>query len=324
MHERPRYLIGTYTRASASDGIYVTELDRESGRLTEVELVSPAENPSWLVQADDRVVAVNETASADGSGELSVFAAAAGRLSLTQRVSSRGADPCHLAVRGERLAVANYSGGTLALFRWQRGRITATVRVQHHTRGGPHPRQKTGHPHGAYFLAGQLWVPDLGSDRIYRYDPESGALKNTIELPPGSGPRHLSADGSFLVNELNSTVQRLAQEGPSAPVPTIPPDWSEKSSAAEIVRADDLVYVSNRGHDSIATLHVAGGELRLSPCGGRHPRHFVVDASRRWLLVANRDTDNVVSLPLAADGLPGLPVAETHCPAPVHLMAWQR
>ncbi len=59
-----------------------------------------------------------------------------------------------------------------------------------------------------------------------------------------------------------------------------------------------FVFVSNRGHDSIAILKVHNGKGggRLSQVGFFHtrgdtPRHFQFDASGQWLVVANQDSD---------------------------------
>jgi len=49
-----------------------------------------------------------------------------------------------------------------------------------------------------------------------------------------------------------------------------------------------------------------------------------IDPGGRWLLVANRDSHNIVSLPLNGQGLLGDAAAEVSCPSPVCLTryAW--
>ncbi|MEJ2090527.1 MAG: beta-propeller fold lactonase family protein, partial [Gammaproteobacteria bacterium] len=114
-----RYLVGTYTAGTAAEGIYLVTLDPDTGALSAPALMVGADNPSWLELDGDRLLVANELAD----GAVSVYAAGGDGLSLEQRVSSRGADPCHLAVGAGRLACANYSGGTVALYEWRRGRI---------------------------------------------------------------------------------------------------------------------------------------------------------------------------------------------------------
>jgi 6-phosphogluconolactonase len=59
------------------------------------------------------------------------------------------------------------------------------------------------------------------------------------------------------------------------------------------------LYVSNRGHNSVAVFSVAdsSGALRLDQVistGGDWPRNFSLDPSERWLLVANQRSGSVV------------------------------
>jgi 6-phosphogluconolactonase len=59
------------------------------------------------------------------------------------------------------------------------------------------------------------------------------------------------------------------------------------------------VFVSNRGHDSIAVFDFDDVERRLipvghTPSGGRHPRHFALHPSGDSMLVANRHDDRLV------------------------------
>jgi 6-phosphogluconolactonase len=59
------------------------------------------------------------------------------------------------------------------------------------------------------------------------------------------------------------------------------------------------VYVSNRGHDSIAVFAIDETTGRLAALGnvstrGRTPRNFAIDPSGTRLYVANQDSDTIV------------------------------
>jgi 6-phosphogluconolactonase len=58
------------------------------------------------------------------------------------------------------------------------------------------------------------------------------------------------------------------------------------------------LYVSNRGHNSIALFSVAAtGALTLDQAistGGDWPRNFSLDPTGRWLLVANQKSNSIV------------------------------
>ena len=82
---------------------------------------------------------------------------------------------------------------------------------------------------------------------------------------------------------------------------TIPGDFAQESTAAEVVvhPSGRFVFSSNRGHDSIATFAFdeVGGTLtpvRHTPSGGRGPRHYRLDSSGGFLVVANQLSDSLV------------------------------
>ena len=59
-----------------------------------------------------------------------------------------------------------------------------------------------------------------------------------------------------------------------------------------------FLYVSNRGHDSIAVYAIDArtGELTLEqrvPSRGKVPRYFTFDRSGRWLIVSNQEGGNL-------------------------------
>ena len=80
---------------------------------------------------------------------------------------------------------------------------------------------------------------------------------------------------------------------------TLPGDFSGDSLAAAVrVHPDGRhVYVSNRGHDSIATFAI-GGDEPLTPLGhvasgGHGPRDLAIDPAGRWLLAANQHSGHL-------------------------------
>src|SRR6185295_9664072 len=98
--------VGTYTRAP-SKGIYAYRFQGATGAVTPMGtagLAAETENPSFLaVHPNQRFLyAVNEVSNYQGGkdGSVSAFAIdrTSGTLTLLNRVSTRGADPCHLAV----------------------------------------------------------------------------------------------------------------------------------------------------------------------------------------------------------------------------------
>jgi 6-phosphogluconolactonase len=95
-----------------------------------------------------------------------------------------------------------------------------------------------------------------------------------------------------------------AQNGklnPMQVVSTLPKDYTgTNNTTAEVVVHPNgkFLYVSNRGHDSIANFTI-GDDGRLTPRGfastqGEVPRNFAIAPGGQFLLAANQKTDNIV------------------------------
>jgi len=350
-----RVYVGTYT-GGESRGIYRFDVDSTSGRIVAgPSLAGVSENPSFLaLHPSGKVLyAVNEVGDFRGgkTGAVSAFAVdpSTGSLTFLNQQPSEGADPCHLAVdrAGRHLLVANYTGGSVALFPLALdGRIEPARSVHRLTGSGPNAsRQQAPHAHGVFFDAKERYalIADLGTDRIHidRFDGETGRLvpnePDSVALEPGSGPRHLawhtSGRNVYVLAELFGTVTALRWDGahgsltPLQTIAALPAGYSGDNKAAEIAVAPDgrFLYVSNRGDDALTVFAVdASGRLTPAgrvPTGGRSPRSFAIDPSGRWLIAANQGSNSIVVFRLDPEtGLPravGGPVA---VPQPVSIL----
>jgi len=149
---------------------------------------------------------------------------------------------------------------------------------------------------------------------IYRLNPDQGTiiLNNPafVTFPPGSGPRHIAfhPNGQFVYvnSELTSAVTAFAYnaaEGSLKPLQTLsalPPTFKGNNTTAEVQVHPNgkFLYVSNRGHDSIAQYAIAeNGTLMTktwAPTLGKTPRNFRIDPTGSFLLAANQGSNNVV------------------------------
>ncbi|MBI3970145.1 MAG: beta-propeller fold lactonase family protein, partial [Chloroflexi bacterium] len=108
-------------------------------------------------------------------------------------------------------------------------------------------------------------------------------------------------------------------------VSTLPEDFAGTNSTAQVVvhPSGKLVYVSNRGHDSVAIFAIdqESGKLRFvghESTQGRTPRNFNVDPTGTLLLAANQAGNTIVTFRIDRETgrlQPAGPVTET--PAPV-------
>jgi 6-phosphogluconolactonase len=321
--------VGTYTEGGRRDGIYLVRMDRRSGKLRRVGSVDAGANPSFLaIHPNGRVLyAVNEVEKYNGraTGAVSAFAIAsnAGALTRLDKQPSEGGAPCYVSVdRGGRvLLVANYAGGSVAVLPIQAdGSLAPATHVEKHTGSGPNAECQEA-PHAHCIVADPsnrfALAADLGVDRVYvyRFDLDGKSLRHVeggdAVMRSGAGPRHIAFHPTlplvFVANELDSTVATLrfdAERGALSPLnvlSTVPTGWTGTNYPADIhiVPSGRTLYVSNRGHNSLAVFSVAEstGALALDQVvstDGDWPRNFSLDPTGRWLLVANQRSDSVV------------------------------
>jgi 6-phosphogluconolactonase len=306
---------------SSEKGIYVADFDTKSGKLSPPMLVSDTVAPSYFAISGKYLYAVNEVEK----GTVTGFAIEGdGKLKEVNSQSVKSAGPCYIAIdkTGHVAITANYAGGSITVLPIESGgRLgEATDFIQNKGSGPNRDRQTSPHPHWVGFIEKSklVLVTDLGIDEvaIYNLNLKKGTLEvgnpAFMTIPSGSGPRHgaMHPSGKFfyVVNELSSDVMEFFFEAElkrftAVQKLTTLPDGGFKgeNTAAEIAVHPNgkFVYVSNRGHDSIAVYSIADvkrgllkGEQHM-PTGGKTPRQFEIDPSGHWLLVGNQDSDNI-------------------------------
>jgi 6-phosphogluconolactonase len=313
-------LVGTQTaEPSTSKGIYGYRFNTESGELAQIGLAVEAENPTFLALGPQErsVYSVNEVKQ--GTVSSFSFDKKAMKLREISKVSSNGGGPTHIAVdrTGRCVFAANYGGGSVASFLVNgNGQLSEAVSFfqysadeQKHERK-PHAHRVTVSPDNRFLL-----VNDLGLDVIHVYRLDAATAKLTPHDPPlwraktGYGPRalHFHPNGriAYCVNELKPTVNVLGWDAQQGVLTTlqdlsIVPEGYQGPAAPSDIAFDNkwrFGYEASRLDDFLATFSVSpDGKLTMigkTSCGGKRPRHLVVDPTDRWLLVANQDTDTI-------------------------------
>jgi 6-phosphogluconolactonase len=314
--------IGGYTtpdRDGRGNGINVYSVE-PGGAWTRIQTVGGLENPSLftLNAARTRLYSVH-----GGRSLMSAFSVdpASGHLTLLNQVDPGGGNPVDSALDPtERfLVVANYGAGTVAVLPLDdNGALSPPSQlVTLAGTPGPNPKeQASSHPHGVIFdPSGQfVVVPDKGFDKTFFFRFAGGALEPTEQAAatarPGAAPRHSAFHPALPVlyvnNELDSTVsvfgwdQETGHATETQVIATLPPDHTRHNTTAEIVPSPDgrVLYVSNRGQDSIAYFEIdpRTGALTYGgscPTGGLRPRFFTLEPGSRRAYVANQDSDVV-------------------------------
>ncbi|MBK5354317.1 lactonase family protein [Pseudomonas sp. TH41] len=355
-------LVGSYT-AGQSQGIYRLSFDSTTGQINAKPLqVVKSENPSWLTLSKDQrhlfVVNENGPGQTDPVGRVSSYAInpKTHELSLINQVQSLGNEPTHSSLSGDasHLFVSNYSvaedpGGTLAVLPVSAdGKLKPVVQMSSHPSSRVNPeRQMSAHVHSTISSPDGNYVfsNDLGADKIfvYRFNPKgnpelplTAATPASVQLPPGSGPRHLlfSADGkhAWLTMEMSAQVAVFDyQDGTLKPTQMVDlaagQPTSDKAAAALHASADgQFLYVSNRGTANqllVFAIDPATGhlnELQRRSVEGDHPREFSLDPTGKFLLIANQKSNQIVVVERdAKTGLLGKTVQKLPMDAPSDL-----
>ncbi len=311
--------IGTYTDAQGSKGIYRVDLNRQTGEMSEAKLVAETPAPSYLVLHPNRkfLYAVNEYSD----GEAVAFAVEEGGLRRLNSVKFDGRGPCHISIdeTGKWLFVSAYGGGTLnALPIQDDGRIGEVTGFFKNQGTGPNKsRQEAPHMHFAAPFGKNVYACDLGTDEVLTFQLQARKLilsePRAGKTEPGAGPRHLVVhpNGKTLYanNEMTlgvSVFDRQPESGELKLVQTISTlnfgDTTARRSTAAIRIHPKLpvLYVSNRGHHSIAIFNILpDGKLKqqvVHRLGVQEPRDFAIDPSGTWLIAAGQNSGDLMSL----------------------------
>jgi 6-phosphogluconolactonase len=326
--DSPWLYAGTYTEAGRIEGLHLLRFDPTTGAVRLASTFDVGSNPSFLTFHPNgrSLYVVNEVNDIDGdvTGSVRSFTidASSGDITAVSARISAGASPCYISTdRTGRVAmVANYVSGTVAtLGIGEDASLTAPLHVvQHVGTGKIAARQEHAHAHCIIPHPSNRFVlvADLGTDRvlIYRLDVSQGSLTHIEQsdavMVPGTGPRHLAFHPTlpicYVTGELNSTVSAMRCNPNSGAltitqsVATLPSGAAGENFPADIHVAPNgrTLYVSNRGHNSIAVFRIAAGTGQLTleqtmPTGGDWPRNFTLDPSGRWLLVANQRSGSI-------------------------------
>lgn len=310
---------------SPEGGIAHCVLDRE--KQLKLQRVTPLDRPMFLAKDGDCLWAtLREPAGFQGSSVVcKIHIEQDGALSEPEMVgSTHGQVACHLFAEQGNVFCVNYLSGNVV-------KLPDTVVA--HTGSGPNGmRQQSPHTHfiGAVPGSSLLCVTDLGTDSICFYD-RSLKEQGKIRVPAGHGARHIvfSPDGGYLycVNELVPGVSVFYRAENQwvyhSSVSTLPEKYGGQSEAAAIRISQDgrYLYVSNRGHNSIAWLACSGERLTLCgtvSCEGDWPRD--VNLYDNSVLLCANERSNTVTVFTLEQGKPVFTGNELSVAAPLCLL----
>jgi 6-phosphogluconolactonase len=303
--------VGCYTDAlgdgSNGKGIYLFEMDQQTGALTLLKLAAETASPSWLsLHPSGRYLyAANEATNFNGtSGSISAYAVdrATGNLRFLNTVSSEGGGPAYISTDadGKYVFVANYVGGSIAVFPIRPDgslaspcdvlRDTGSVGSTKPTNAAPGSFAWSGHdaPHAHMIQADPknrfVLHTDLGQDRIYvhRFDKSNGKLTPAatpfISLPTGDGPRHFvfhpNGHWFYSIQEEASTLVFFHYDPSTGAltsqqtISTLPPGFTGTSFASGVrISADGRFLYAANRLHDTIAIFFIESDGRLKPLG---------------------------------------------------------
>lgn len=326
------FFVGTYTKKEGhvdgqGEGVYVYSMNKKTGAISYKATSDAVISPSYVAVHPDgeHVYAVNEyDGGEDSFAAVTAFTYNSEDFSLTylNEVSSVGQYPCYLSIdnTGKFVMAANYMGGSVVLLPIiEDGMLGNYTSYKKHEGGSSHPRQEAPHAHQIFQhpKSGLVAAVDLGADKIYAYELDTlgqtlNYLRDFINPPRSAGPRHMvfhpEKDIAYVLNELIGTIEvatytdslRFQQKVQMIALQE-PGDKREPSGAAIKIHPNGkFLYASNRGEINEVVAFRIGENGELIRVGayssqGKTPRDFEIDPSGKFMLIANQDTNTIVT-----------------------------
>lgn len=309
-----RMLVGTYTENTPAEGVYLLRFNQTDASFALLD-TARCDNPSFIVPSDDRRFAYAVCEFKDGREGAYAFRLGPDSIDVLnwQPTGSTysGADPCNVLLLDGCMITSNYSGGSVSVFPIAADGLLEPVNWQfapswpaHIT---PHIHQALLSPDGKY-----IFVNDLGSDAIYRFDrtgtnrplgDDSLAWKfRGVNI---TGPRHttFSPDGRFayLLTELGDQLHVFSySDGKLGSIHSLKAYPGNGKGSADIHFSPDgrFLYTSHRlKNDGISVFSVNPQNGRVKRIGyqktGTHPRNFAITPNGKYLLCACRDSNAI-------------------------------
>ena len=136
-------------------------------------------------------------------------------------------------------------------------------------------------------------VTNIANDKLYLFD-KSLNLKKELQLDLNIGPRHTlyKNNALYFVTEYSNELYKIQNDLVVGKVNTT---HSQTKSNCATLLIDDLIYVSNRGEETISIFKDKGKleYLYSYPTYGLHSRHMVFDLLKQSIISFNKDSNNI-------------------------------
>lgn len=299
-----------YVSESGENRIAIWALDESTGELSRAGVAELPGAPGSLSVSPDRRHLYASVRSARQFATLDVDARTGALANATFADAGFNAAYIFADPTGRWLLSASYSEGVAGLSGIKDGRVSGPPVVTLETGKKAHCIQTC----PANKFAFVPHVGELNKVEQLRFDAGAGTL--TRNSPPhlpggaGEGPRHMqfhpNGRWAYFVNEQGKSVTLCDFDAGTGTlqarqsVPTVPEEWRDKGSCADIhISADGrFVYASNRGHDSLAVFSVDTQSGRLTALGQtpteKTPRSFCLVPGAPFVVAAGEGSHRLI------------------------------
>ncbi len=208
--------IGSYTKGNQG-GISFVEFNKETNTFKKLDELDQ-KNASFQAFTNDGEYFYSVTEFGRNSTLVAYKKTLDGKYEKLNQLSTKGEDPCYIELGPNGMIyTANYSGGNISVFSTKEGKLNKLEQlIEYKGSSKNKDRQESSHPHKVVISPDSkfVFIPDLGTDKIYRHkilrDGKLGEKEISAELEPGSGPRHLvfhpNGKFAYLITELSGEV----------------------------------------------------------------------------------------------------------------------
>tara|TARA_Y100000588_G_scaffold361630_1_gene422625 strand:- start:18728 stop:19735 length:1008 start_codon:yes stop_codon:yes gene_type:complete len=316
-----------YAVVADENRILTYAMDADSGALDLLRETALDGGPSNIAVSSDQKFMYVGLRAEPGLATLRIDSAS-GELSLEGSPTPLEVDACCIAIdrTGRWVLSAHYQGQRIGVHPVGDDRIVTGPPEWTHTLLGAHCVMT--HPTNRFYFLPHVQA----SNTIYQYlfDENTGKLTPNdvpqVDGYEGQGPRHYcyhpNLDVLYTSNEQGSAITAYNLDvsagriEPFQTVSTLPDGYTDRNSNAQIriTSSGRFVYVTNRGHDSIAGFAIdqnTGGVTSLGQTPSEPtPRVFNIDPTDSFLYAAGQGSNRLASYRIGDDG--GLTPLETY------------
>ena len=288
-----------YVSMAPEQKIQIYRLDPDSGKLTAVDTVAVAGTPGALAIDPQKKYLFASLRSANTLASFRIDPRTGKLKPLSTAPLGKGENAAYVSTdrSGRWLLSASYAAGKVVVHRLDGGKIeTPAVQTV--------ATAKTAHAAVTDGDNRYVFVPHVTPNAVFQFhfDAATGKLTAAGKAPGGTakaGPRHLAfhpaLNRAYTSDEVGNSITAYSFDPgglkPLQTVSTLPADFKGMNTTAEVKvhPGGKFVWVSNRGHDSLAGFAIAK-DGKLAPLGQtpteKTPRSFEIDPDGRYVLVA--------------------------------------